>query len=309
MRIREIDAFRGIAIIGMVFFTMIMRLSRHLPDFLLHNVSFSLHLGDFVLPMFLFASGMSIVFFLDKRKKEKPGTLAMDVVGRFGKLAMIGLFLSPFSTGEALGMDEVMLSGLLFLPSVVLARFDVKKIGAVAAGVIIAYFALAGEGLLPDFTEHSLGGYQGAVFYLPVMLCGVIAGKKLDKSLELMVGFLAIAVLLMFMIPACKNCLTPSFMMLSCAISMMVFEGAKRIKSGILEFLGRKPIRYWLLMFLLFVIPLSFYELYSGERIPLGLGALEAIIITIAAMPVFYITSRAIDAVLKHLPINRLFNV
>jgi predicted acyltransferase len=309
MRLREIDVFRGIAIVGMVFFTMIFRLSRSLPDFLIHNVRYSLHIGDFVLPMFLFASGMSIVFFAQKRKKEKPGIFLMDVAGRFGKLAMIALFLSPFSAGEALGMDEVMLSALLFVPSVFLARYDAKIIAAVAAGVIIAYFSLAGVDALPDFTLHYLGGYQAAVFYLPVMLCGLIAGKTLERTKELMIGFLAVAVALMFIVPACKLCLTPSFMMLSAALSMMVFEASKRIRSEKLEFLGRNPIRYWVLMFLLMVIPLSIYEAWAGTRIPLGLGAPEALIITIILLPAIYMVSRAIDVFYKHFPPNRFFGV
>jgi hypothetical protein len=307
MRLREIDVFRGLSVLSMVFFTIIFRLSRTLPDFLIHNVRNSLHIGDFVLPMFLFASGMSIVFFVSKRKKEKPGIFAMDIAGRFGKLAMIALFLSPFSAGEALGMDEVMLSALLFIPTVFLARYDVKIIGAVAAGVIISYFALAGIGALPDFTEHYLGGYQAAVFYLPVMLCGLIAGKMLDKTKELMIGFLAVAVFLMFITPACKLCLTPSFMMLSAAVSLMVFEASKLIKSKKLEFLGRKTIRYWVMMFLLMIIPLSIYEAYANTSLPLNFGTVEALLITLLMLPLIYIVSLAIEVVYKNLPINRLF--
>ena len=56
------DAFRGLAIVGMVFFTLTLKLSRNLPDILKHNVSGSLHLGDFVLPMFIFGSGISLAY-------------------------------------------------------------------------------------------------------------------------------------------------------------------------------------------------------------------------------------------------------
>ena len=55
----------------MVFFTVTLRLSSDLPDPLRHNVWGSLHLGDFVLPMFLFASGLSLAYFLQKREKEQ----------------------------------------------------------------------------------------------------------------------------------------------------------------------------------------------------------------------------------------------
>ncbi len=75
MRIRSIDVFRGISILLMVFFTLILRLSDSLPVLIIHNVRESIHLGDFVLPMFLFASGISLVFFAKKRKKLKSHVL------------------------------------------------------------------------------------------------------------------------------------------------------------------------------------------------------------------------------------------
>jgi predicted acyltransferase len=295
MRVREIDTFRGLSILLMVFFTMIFRLSRELPDFILHNMRNSVHLGDFVLPMFLFASGMSIVFFVRKRENKKPGIFTMDVAGRFGKLAMIAFFLSPFSAGEALGMDEVMLSALLFIPSVALARTNVRTIAAVMVVVLASYFVLAAAEALPDFTEHYLGGYESAVFYLPVMLAGVVAGKMLDRTKELMIAFLAVAVVLMFVVPPYKMSLSPSFMMLSAAVSLMVFEVSKKNRCERMEYLGRKPIRYWVLMFILMVIPLSMYEVYADTSIPLGLGAEAAFSITLLLLPAIYIVSRGID--------------
>lgn len=309
MRLREIDVFRGLSILCMVFFTIVFRMSRTLPDFLKHNMQGSLHIGDFVLPMFLFASGMSIVFFFRKREKEKPAVFAMDVLGRFGKLALIALFLSPFSAGEALGMDEVMLSALLFLPTVFLARFEPKAIAAVAVAVMILYFVVSSAGLLPDSRVHYLGGYAGAVFYLPVMLCGLIAGKMLDRASGLAIGFLAAAVALMFIVPPYKMSLSPSFMMLSAALSMMVFIASSRIDSKRLEFLGRKPIRYWVLMFLLMVIPLSFYSAYAGERLPLDFSAPEAVTITLLLLPSIYLVSLGIELLFNRFPINRLFRV
>ena len=69
-RNRAIDAHRGLAILGMVFFSLTIRLSADLPGPLKHNVRNSLHIGDLVLPMFLFASGLSLAYFLEKHASQ-----------------------------------------------------------------------------------------------------------------------------------------------------------------------------------------------------------------------------------------------
>ncbi|MCK4718720.1 MAG: DUF1624 domain-containing protein, partial [Thermoplasmata archaeon] len=70
MRDRSIDVFRGIAIVSMVFFTVTLKLSSDIPDILRHNSSGYFHIGDLVLPMFLFASGLSLAYYIDKRDKS-----------------------------------------------------------------------------------------------------------------------------------------------------------------------------------------------------------------------------------------------
>src|SRR3989339_62901 len=100
----------------MLFFTLIQILSNNLPEVLRHNVAGMFHFGDFVLTMFVFASGMSVVFFIEKRKENLTG-LVLDSMERFAKLFIVGILLSLFSTGEWFGMDPIMLMGLLFLIS------------------------------------------------------------------------------------------------------------------------------------------------------------------------------------------------
>jgi hypothetical protein len=296
MRIKAIDCFRGLSIILMVFFSLILRLGT-LPDLLAHNEPGALHLGDFVLPMFLFASGMSLVFFAEKRRKEGRGRYLLDVVERTGKLVLIWLFLSPFSSGEFLGMDELMLSAMLFIPTLLLLRTDWKVIAAVALIPPLLYLALLRADALPDFTAHYLGGYPAAVFYLPVMLAGALAGKRLDRVGWLFAASLALSALLLLLAPPYKMSASPSFMALSVAFSSGLFMLAGRLGSGFLEYLGRRPIRYWVLMFLLFIIPADFYVLGSGGSFPLGFSWEAAVIISALFLAVFYGASLAIDRI------------
>jgi len=292
MRIHSIDVFRGISILLMVFFTLILRLSDSLPDLIVHNVRESLHIGDFVLPMFLFASGISLVFFMKKRKDLE--TTILDIVGRFGKFVMISLFISSFSAGELFGMDELMLSAVLFLPVVLLIRFSDKVLAGVGIGVFTLYFALQAFALLPDFALHYLGGYPAAIFYLPVMLAGAIVGKNLDKLKEMFVISVAISIVLLAIIPPYKMAVSPSFMALSVSVSLLAFILVQKIRNGAIEYLGKKPIRYWVLMFAILIVPLDFYIISTGED-RVSLWWFDAVLASLIAMVVLFAASKAID--------------
>ncbi|MBU0532576.1 DUF1624 domain-containing protein [Candidatus Micrarchaeota archaeon] len=306
MRVKGIDTFRGLSIVLMVFFSLIMRLSDKLPDCLIHNVDDSLHLGDFVLPMFLFASGMSLVFFAKKREKKKKIDYYLDVVERFGKLVLISLFLTPFSAGEMLGMDEVMLSAVLFLITIVLLGFSEIIIVAVGIVVVVAYLILQQIVLLPDFSAYYLGGYSAALFYLPVMLAGVIAGKRM-KELGKVTGIaVIISVLLFLVVPPYKMVASPSFMMLSVVLSLLGFALVKDLEIEQLEYLGRKPIRYWVLMFVVLLIPIGFYGYLTSGSTALGFEWPIALILSLLCLPLLYLMSRGIDFV--HVHLKQIFN-
>ena len=295
MRVRAIDVFRGLSIVLMVFFSIICRLSDSLPDSLKHNVESSLHVGDFVLPMFLFASGMSLVFYTRKREKKKKSEHLLDIVERFGKLAGIAILLSPFSAGGLFEMDEVMLSALLFVPSIILLGFSEAVIFTVALLVFVLYFALQGMFMLPDFTAHDLGGYAAAIFYLPVMLGGVLAAKRINETGKLLAVATLVFLLLLVLAPPYRISVSPSFMALSVAFSLAVFTIVKHVKSGFLEYLGRKPLRYWVLMFVVLIVPITFYTLFSGSWLPLGLGWEAALAITSMSLLLLYLISKAMD--------------
>ena len=141
-RDHSIDAFRGLSIIGMVFFTVILRLSSNLPDILRHNVWGTVHLGDFILPMFLFASGLSLAYYLKKRENEKKNVFLQSILLRFGKLALVGISLSIFSAYGFLEMDEVMLSALLFIACVVLSKLNWKILIGIIFVINLSYIFL-----------------------------------------------------------------------------------------------------------------------------------------------------------------------
>jgi len=307
-RNHSIDAFRGFAIIGMVFFTVTLRLSNDLPDILRHNVWGTVHLGDFILPMFLFASGLSLAYFIKKREKEEKPIVLRKIVFRFGKLALIGILLSTFSAYGFLEMDEVMLSAILFIACIVLSRLNWKILIGIIFVINLSYIVLIYFDMTSIFVGHYLGGYSVALYYLPVMLTGLVIGQGIISKGGLWCGsnqtvfwsififFLAFLIL----IPLNKMTATPSFIMLSVLFSFLIFIVINIVvSSGVklkrLEYLGKKPIRYWLMMYIVFLIPLWFYVEFFGQTFPLDIAWYIAIVISLGLMALLYILSHIVE--------------
>lgn len=298
MRIPAIDLFRGVSIALMVFFTLTNLIGGgSLPDILRHNVPDSLHAGDVVLPMFLFASGMSLVFFHEGRKKKSGVDYALDVLERCGKLALAWIFISMFSSGEVFGMDELMLNILLFIPAVILVSFDEKIIAAIALAICALYLSLYWTNALPDFAAHYLGGYPAAVFYLPVMLAGVVAGRRVERMESLLLPAAVAAAVLLALVQPWKMTASPSFMALSVLLSLIVFYAIRNIRESRIEYLGMKPLRYWILMFVLLVIPLTYYAGFSKEGFA-GIWWPAALALSVLCIPLLYLASKALDRIM-----------
>ena len=306
-RNHTIDTFRGFAILGMIFFTVTLRLSNDLPDQLRHNVWGSIHIGDFILPMFLFASGLSLAYFLKKRETEETKIFLKNIFGRFIKLAALGVLLSFFSSYGFLEMDEVMLSAILFVACIVLYKLDWRIHLGIIFVINCSYLILLHYQVTDIFIGHYLGGYPAALYYLPVLLVGLMIGKAIISK-KLWCEQNAITVLLIGVffvtfwgfIPINKMTATPPFIMSSILFSFLVFALIERIVKKMqsvkeLEYLGRKPIRYWILMYLVFIIPLWFYIEVFELSIPLSLHWPFGILISLALMVLFWVISHLVD--------------
>ena len=306
-RDHSIDSFRGIAIIGMVFFTITLRLSSNLPEILRHNVWGSVHLGDFILPMFLFASGLSLAYFLKKREKEKKNVFLQSILLRFGKLALVGISLSIFSAYGFLEMDEVMLSAILFIACIALSKLNWKILIGIIFFINLSYISLIYFDMTSIFVGHYLGGYPAALYYLPVMLTGLVIGKGIiskrlwcgSNQIIIWSTFIFLLIFLIF-IPLNKMTATPSFVMLSVLFSFLIFVVMAEINSKIgslkrLESIGRKPLRYWLMMYIVFLIPLWFYADFTKQNFPLDINWILAILVSLGLLILFYMFSRLIE--------------
>jgi len=306
-RNRTIDAFRGISILGMIFFTVTLKISSTLPDPLRHNVRDSLHIGDFVLPLFLFASGLSLAYYVEKGKKENRMQFLRKVIGRFGKLAFVGLSLSFFSAYGFLEMDEVMLIAISFLACIALERLDWKILICLVLLIDLTYLILMRTDRRDIFEGHYLGGYPAILYYLQIMLIGSMIGKGIvKKGLFTRDNIIIISFVLLFFIfflmfiPVDKLTVSPSFMLLSILLSFLVFSMLHILKLherilGQLEYMGQRPLRFWLLMYILVIIPLRFWTELSQRTRPLDLDWPLALLFCGAVMLLFWWVSRIFD--------------
>ncbi|MDO8554128.1 MAG: heparan-alpha-glucosaminide N-acetyltransferase domain-containing protein [Candidatus Micrarchaeota archaeon] len=300
-RNRTLDQLKGFAILGMVFFSILLRITKELPDFLTHNVAGAVHMGDFVLSIFVFASGISTAFFMSKRIKNS--TLVLDIIERFAMLAGISIMLSLFSSGAFFGMDEVMLIALMFILSSLFFYFSSYLNVIVSVLLTFVYYILVSKFGVAIFDSAYIGGYNGALFYLPLSLAGLVIGKGLvknDKSSfkEVFVSSLAIFLITLLIFSIDKMRVSPSFIQLSAVFGVLCYAAFDRVKrvsklSSILEYLGRNSLRYWILMFTLFLIPVSLYEIQMFSIKIFDWST--AILVSFLLLVLFVLISFAID--------------
>jgi len=292
-RNRSIDAFR----------------SSDLPDILKHNVMGTLHLGDFVLPMFIFGSGISLAYYITKQKGAENKRFLGNVLKRFGLLALVGIIISPFSTRGFLQMDEVMLIALLFLACVALCKLDWRMQIGIVFFIDLAYLFFIQPGWLlsmDPFTGYYLGGYAAAPFYLTIMIVGLIIGQgiisyKLWCNRNIATISLALIFFLFtwFFVPIDKLAVSPSFMMLAILVCFAIYIILDKLvqilpHSNELEYLGRKPILYWIMMYLFVLIPLALYTEHISNP-PLAIQWQLSVIVSICMIILLWLVSNCID--------------
>lgn len=297
MRNKFIDFFRGFSVVLMVFFSVISFLSDSLPDFLLHNSRDSFHFGDLVLPLFLFASGLSSAYFFKKREKLSNTNLFLDIAQRVFILFIIWVFLSPFSSAKFLGMDEIALITLMFLMTTFLYKFNPKYLFLISLIIIFSYSIISPN---LDFSDY-LGGFNSAIFYLPLYLSAFVIGDSIIKRQKITGKIFLLSLLLfilfLFISPINKMTATPSFILVSILFSILFFHiiSIYSLKNNIIEYLGRNSIRYWVLMYLIFLIPLIMSASFGNLELPLNFNPIVAIIISLIFLIIFALISISID--------------
>ena len=242
--------------------------------------------------------------YLKKIIKNSDDHLLMAI-----KLAIVGISLSIFSAYGFLEMDEVMLSAILFLLSVGLSKINWRIIPGIIFIIFFSYFALIHYNLESIFIGHYLGGYPAAFYYFPIMLIGLYIGKGIISDglwctrNQIIISMIFIYfIFFSIFIPFNKMTVTPPFILLSILFSFAIFSMIDFISNSNiffkrLEYIGKTPLRYWLMMYLFFLVPLLFYIEFFNISSPLDIQWYFSILISLILIIILWRLSYLIDYV------------
>jgi len=289
---------RGIAVMGMFFYSVVGTFSGNLPALLEHNITGKLLPGDFVLSLFLFSSGMSLSILRSRFDSLWRIPLWKSIAKRLGMMLLASAFITPFSTGTFGGMDEVMLNATLTIPTLLTATGGAVTVFGLFACLSLLYYTLPALGVTAIPPETYLGGYQGAVFFLPVLAGGALVSPSWRKSSLRHASIWGVVSVVLWVLTGTpdKLSLTPSFMALSCFVSALtlVVLGRFSITNNWMEHCGRHSLRMWSLMFVL-LAPARLYAETNLRSRQLTFTAWEAVCIAFVWMGISYALSQGWD--------------
>jgi hypothetical protein len=305
-RDRQLDLLRGVAVAGMFFFSVVATLSDSLPLFLAHNVQGHLLPGDFVLSLFLFCSGISLAMVSARYQSLRVWEMWRKLGVRLLQMLAVSLFVTPFSTGTVLGMDEMMLNAVLTIPALLIIIG-----GRWCVWLVTVFTWLAQVGLLQSHTivESSgvyLGGYSCAVFWLPILLGGaLVMGVPMREMLQQLGAWclLCVVATLVSGWPD-KMSLNVSFGVCSVILGVVLLVLFRRfsVRCEWLEYFGSKPLRMWGLMFCL-LGPVRLYAEVEAKQLSLSLSPVAAVAGSVAWMGCCFLLSKWWDVLtLKQRP-------
>ena len=213
-------------------------------------------------------------------------------------MVLASAFITPFSTGTFGGMDEVMLNATLTIPTLVLASGGILAVTSVCASLSLLYYALPALGVNMIPPETYLGGYRGALFFLPVLAAGAFVSHSWRNRALLHAMEWGIVSMLLWALTGApdKLTLTPSFMALSCFVSAFTLFvlGRFSITNNWIEHCGRHSLRMWCMMFVL-LAPARLYAETNLRARQLTFTAWEAVSVAVFWMAVSYALSRGWD--------------
>lgn len=303
-RVVAIDQFRGLTIVLMVAANYFGGVSG-IPNWLKHAPDIGLTPVDLVAPMFIFAIGLTYGLSAERRlaRDGRSATLA-----HFSRRYLAILGIGAIITGVqdymgALGsegwgvLQAIGMAGLLALPALFWPA--PVKTGA-ALGILMAYQYLLDRYWVSRVLQLSHGGLPGSLAWggmliLSMGLADLYHGRGAgDRSgWRLAWGLLACAVLglgLSFISPISKNRVSAAYVLVSVAISGVVYLGFHLLLSGrrlsLLVAWGQNPLLLYVLhlgLLGIFVLPSSL-GWYAMAQWPLILAQLALLIGAISAV-------------------------
>jgi len=254
-----IDRFRGVLVILMVGGDYLIGV-KVVPTFLKHAPDIGFTVADAVAPAFIFVIGLNYGPSLERRM---PGG-AVRAYGHFmlRYLALIGIGAviaagattvagvpTDWGVLQAIGVAGIVCLPFIRLPG--LARFVIGLL------MLLAYQALLDSSMLSVVLDSSHGGLFGAVSWAALLVLSTAVADVWRAGLRpyaiCCAALVAAAVIAAILVPVSKNRVSLSYILISLAISAIVFlafDLAARVvanRAGFFCWWGENPLALYLL--------------------------------------------------------------
>ncbi len=238
--------------------------------FFSHNIFGYIYPGDFVLGLFVFASGASVTYFRSKRQKEKKLTTYLDIFERVLKLFLVSFLATPLIAGTY-ALDEILVNAIVF--SIIFLFVDFLSsfsLYFLISFLVLLYFLFIPQIYLLFGPQFYLGGYFSVVFYLICGSFGALFSGSLNSNFSSKISYffflISLSLISLFFLPM-KLISSPTYMILSALFATILYLILDRIFFFLqnnfliknLIYLGSKSLRIWLMMIFLFLLPASIY--------------------------------------------------
>ena len=268
-RMDSIDAFRGLAIAGMVIANYLAGVE-WIPAWLKHARDAGFTIIDLVAPMFIFAIGLTYAGSA-KRRQAKDGRwkMMLHFITRFFAILGIGAFLSA---GEiALGVDGQTVNwgvlqaiGVAGLVTLVFIRSDTWVRLTAGFALLALYQFLLQRFWLDTVLASPHGGLYGAVSWSAMLMLATVLADLFHQpnhgTRNLMLSSmatLALGLALTLWFPISKNRVSAPYVLLSLGLSGLLFVACHvliermKLKMHVLVWWGRNPLVMYVLHMLL----------------------------------------------------------
>ena len=306
-RINSIDAFRGLAILGMVLANYLAGVE-WVPSFFKHAPDVGFTVIDLVAPMFIFAIGLTYgSSYRHRVRVDGAWNTVLHFITRFFAILGIGALLSA---GEiALGVDGQTINwgvlqaiGIAGLVTLLFIRVPAWERLLIGLALLAIYQVLLDSLWLQTVLSSPHGGLQGSLSWSGMLIIASVFGDLFMRNktrlrwLTLFSLFLVSAALaLTFWLPISKNRVSLPYVLLTSGLSGLLFCGIHllskrfRVRMRLLEVWGRNPLLLYVLhMLLLGVMVLpnipTWYQQAPVWLVSLQVGFLLAVLTTVAVI-------------------------
>ena len=268
-RLDSIDAFRGLAIAGMVIANFIAGVE-WVPAWLKHAPDAGFTIIDLVAPMFVFAIGLTYVPSAKRRlAREGAWKMTQHFVTRFFAILGIGALLSAGEIalevdGQTINWGVLQAIGVAGLVTLTFIRTKTLTRLTAGAALLALYQFLLQRFWLDAVLSAPHGGFYGAISWSAMLLLATVLADAFHNTqhstrnlLLAACGALLLGLALTLWFPISKNRVSAPYVLLSLGLSGMLFAACHllvekfRLRLHLLVWWGRNPLVMYVLHMLL----------------------------------------------------------